>query len=530
MLKPEEHFRIISETASDAIVTIDESSTILFANSAAGRLFGYSGDELIGRPLSMLMPERMRAAHRAGMTRYAATRQRKLDWRATELPGLRSDGTELILEVSFGDYEADGRHFYTGIMRDITERRQVQRRLDAEQKVMQILASAPSIDFATHNVLDCIGKAFDWEYGALWMVEPVEDVLRATQTWIASAKDHAAFDAATRQTSFQRGEGLPGRVWGEAGARWISDLSRDANFPRLSAAANDGLRAALAFPVRHAGEVLGVMEFYSAANLNPDPSMIALMDTVGTFVGQFLHTHRALLELRRANQIKSEFLATMSHELRTPLNAMIGYSQLLMDGIPEKISPAVEEKVERISLSAKHLLSLIEEILSFSRLEAGEEVARYGPVDPRTLALEVKQLMESLAQDKQLSLRLEIHEAPASMVTDQVKVRQILVNLVGNAIKFTDNGGVILRIRDEDRCVVFEVEDTGPGIPAVHHKRIFEPFWQVDGGTTRKAGGTGLGLSVTRRLARLLGGDVIVESEVGKGSLFRVRLPKLARS
>lgn len=526
MLDSQEHFRIISDTASDAIVTIDEDSTILFANPAAGKLFGYSTEELLGRSLAMLMPERMRSRHRAGIQRHARTGERHLDWQAITLPGLHRDGHEIVLEISFGDYIKNGRRYYTGIMRDITEREQVRRRLGAEQKVMQILAVAQQADAALVSILEVIGKEFNWDFGAMWSVSAERNTIAARHIWTRRPDALANFAQETRAATFQFGQGFPGRVWAATRTLWINSIENEQNFPRRDAAVADGLRSALAFPIRHANRVFGVMEFLAKERREPDDSLIAAMDTVGTAVGQFLDTRYTLQELQRANVVKSEFLATMSHELRTPLNAMIGYSQLLLDGIPEPIPEGAQEKVERISVSAKHLLGLIEEILSFSRLEAEEETARLEPINPRSLATEVANLVEPLALQKGLDFRTQLPELCDTVATDAMKLRQILVNLLGNAIKFTDQGGVILRLEDEGNCIRYDVEDTGPGISREYQAKIFEPFWQVESGRTRKVGGTGLGLSVTRKLARLLGGDVTVDSDVGRGSIFRVRLPK----
>lgn len=234
---------------------------------------------------------------------------------------------------------------------------------------------------------------------------------------------------------------------------------------------------------------------------------------------------RARRQAERANQVKGEFLAMMSHELRTPLNAMIGYAGLLLEGIPEPIPESARQKVERIEASAQHLREMIEEILSFSKLEAGEAKVEIEALAPNKLIDEVHALLEPLALAR--GVRFGCH-APAELRllwSDSRKIRQILINLVGNAIKFTDEGEVRLEVEESGAEMVFRVSDTGPGIAAEQLPRIFDPFWQAEGGLTRKVNGTGLGLSVARQFAGLLGGDLAVTSQVGEGTVFTMRLP-----
>ena len=229
-------------------------------------------------------------------------------------------------------------------------------------------------------------------------------------------------------------------------------------------------------------------------------------------------------EAEAASRAKSDFLATMSHELRTPLNAVIGYTQLLADEVTGPLTVAQQVQLGRIRVSARHLLSLIEEILTLSRLEAGKESVVIERVSLDGIVNDAAAIVEPLAAAKGLAFRSSCVEG-VTLATDPGKLRQILVNLLSNAVKFTERGEVALTVALREGRVECEVRDTGIGIERAHLERIFEPFWQVDRAATRRAGGTGLGLGVSRRLARLLGGDITVESEPTRGSTFRVTLP-----
>jgi PAS domain S-box-containing protein len=242
--------------------------------------------------------------------------------------------------------------------------------------------------------------------------------------------------------------------------------------------------------------------------------------------------HRADQELRSArheaesaSRAKSEFLAVMSHELRTPLSAIIGYEELLFDGITGPVTEGQRTQLARIKASAMHLLSLIDEVLTLSRVEAGREVSHAERVPVLAALHEAMTITEPLALEKRLELQVKHVPKDIEVWADPTKLRQILLNLITNAIKFTDAGSVVLESRKVDECVEIMVRDTGIGIAPSDHDRIFDTFWQVEQKSTRKVGGTGLGLSVSRRLARLMLGDLTVDSKLGKGSTFTVRLP-----
>ncbi|MEO7039814.1 MAG: ATP-binding protein [Gemmatimonadaceae bacterium] len=234
----------------------------------------------------------------------------------------------------------------------------------------------------------------------------------------------------------------------------------------------------------------------------------------------------ARLEAESASRAKSEFLAVMSHELRTPLSAIIGYEELLFDGITGPVNENQRTQLGRIKASATHLLSLIDEVLTLSRVEAGKEVTHPERIPVFAALHDASALALPMAAEKKLTLEVVRARNDVVVWADATKLRQILLNLLTNAIKFTDSGKVVLESRSFEDFVEIVVRDTGIGIAPSDHDRIFDTFWQVEQKSTRKVGGTGLGLSVSRRLARLMNGELAVSSMLGAGSTFTLRLPK----
>ena len=253
-------------------------------------------------------------------------------------------------------------------------------------------------------------------------------------------------------------------------------------------------------------------------------------------------------ELLRANRMKNDFLANVSHELRTPLNAIVGFVDLLREGVYGDLSPRQVKPVERIEASANHLRHLVDQILDLAKMAAGRLDVHSEPLDIRPFILDVASEVESLVNEKSLSLSLAMGSSLPRIKSDPTHLRQILVNLLGNAIKYTDAGSIVVKTRALARASALEqglprliaeahenieswlavqVIDSGRGIAAADQERVFEEFEQVDAGPRADSPnrGTGLGLAISRRLARLLGGDLLVESEPGKGSTFTLWLP-----
>ncbi|HEX6913228.1 MAG TPA: ATP-binding protein [Longimicrobium sp.] len=288
-----------------------------------------------------------------------------------------------------------------------------------------------------------------------------------------------------------------------------------------------GTTAYLVVPLRAGTQVLGTLSLLiTTSGRRYDGADVRRAEELGVRAGYAIENARLYARTAEANRAKSDFLAVMSHELRTPLNAILGYTDLFLAGIPEPLPGSMVPQVERVQSAARHLRGLIEEVLSFARLEGGHEEAQAEPADAAELAREVAALGEPLALERGLAFRLEVPEGPVPLRTDARKARQVLLNLVANAVKFTEAGEVRLAMEDAGTAVAFHVRDTGVGIAPENQERVFEPFWQADQRLAREHGGSGLGLAVARQLARLLGGDVTVRSAPGAGSTFTFRLPK----
>jgi PAS domain S-box-containing protein len=311
--------RIVMETVADAIVTIDAASTILYVNRAAERIFGHELGEMLGQHLTMLMPDYLRRAHEAGLARYVETGRRHISWDGVELPGLHKSGREIVLEVSFGEFVDDeGRHLFTGVVRDITERKRAEKYLAIQYELTRILAEAPTTAEAVSGILRSVCENLNWQTGALWSIDRREDVLRCAETWHADAVDRAAAERLSAGRTFRRGEGFPGVVWESGAPAWVTDIA-ESEFPRAGVAASAGLHAAFAFPVVARGRTVGVIEFFSHEAREPDAPLLAALANVGGQIGQVIERGRIEEERTRLREEVIRIQEAQLEELSTPL-------------------------------------------------------------------------------------------------------------------------------------------------------------------------------------------------------------------
>ncbi len=443
----------------------------------------------------------------------------------------------------------------------------------SQVRLLQAVAAAANeartVETAMQIALDQMCAYTRWPVGHVYMLsDEGQGELAPTALWhLNDPARFAAFCRATEATRFPPGVGLPGRIVASGKPAWIIDVSQDANFQRAGVAAAVGLRAAFGFPVLAGKEVVAVLEFFASQALEPDAAWLQLMSNIGAQLGRVVERKRAEAELQKAKEAaeaasraKSTFLANMSHELRTPLSAIIGYSEMLVEEAADLEQTNLIPDLEKIHSAGKHLLGLINDILDLSKIEAGKMDLYIEEFSLDELMRDVEATIRPLVERKANRLEVRAEAGLGALRADLTKVRQCLFNLLSNSSKFTENGTITLTVRRESASngageqpsrfaqgasrgsrgaplspdapaplpgdwIIFSVSDTGIGMTPEQLGRLFQAFTQADTSTTRRFGGTGLGLAITRHFCRMMGGDVTVQSEPGKGSTFTIWLP-----
>jgi PAS domain S-box-containing protein len=489
--------RLLVESVDEyAIFALDPDGYILSWNAGAQRIKRYTADEVIGKHFSMFYPPEKIEENFPQFELEEAARVGRFEdegWR------IRKDGTRFWANVVITALRDPSGQLvgFAKVTRDLTERRLAEEALRESEERFRLMVQSVR-DYAIF-MLDATGHITTWNAGAERIKCYTADEIIGKHFSIFYTEEDLASGKPARELEIATKTG----VYEEEGWRLRKDGSRFwANVVITALFRPDGSLAGFAKVTRDLTERRAAQERAIEAASKAAAS-------------------------EEANRTKSQFLASMSHELRTPLNAIGGYSELLAMGVRGPVTEAQVEDLQRIKRSQQHLLGIINDILNFSRMEAGQITYDYATVPLSDVIETVGHMVEPQAAAK--GLQLEVHECPAAVAAwaDKAKVEQILINLLSNAVKFTEHGEVNLECDWHDsQRVSIDVSDTGVGIPADDLERIFEPFVQVGRSLTQSQEGTGLGLAISRDLARGMGGDLVVTSEHQKGSRFTLILPR----
>jgi PAS domain S-box-containing protein len=513
------------DSSLDAVVAIDADSIITTWNGRAEQVFGWTTAEALGRPMSeMIVPPQHRAGHDAGMKRYLATGQHAILNQRIEITALRKSGEEFPIELTITPQNINGNLRFTAFIRDISARKSNEQALDEARSMLERKVVERTLDLAEsraflRTIIDHVADPIfvkdsqhRWVEGnlAFWALLGGEEKAKGKTDYDLFPKEQADDFWAGDERVFK------GELFDE------EELLQRADGETITIATKKvGVRFADGSPgiVGIIRDVTRQRALEEEVRQHRDNLQLLVAEQVGDLIA-------AKSRAEAANVAKSEFLANISHEIRTPMNSIVGLASLL--NASDTPPPKYKLFLQTLEASANSLLVLINDMLDMAKIESGTAEIDRVPFDLCKLLDELRQAMASQAIRRKIVVATDCQLPKEEILLgDPRRLRQVLINIVGNAIKFTEHGGVTVTATEDpdDAFVRIEIMDTGIGIPDDKLGTIFDKFIQSDSSISRKYGGTGLGLAITRNLVELMGGAIAVQSKLGEGSTFTLRLP-----
>jgi PAS domain S-box-containing protein len=533
----EQRFRTTLETVRLVAVGLDTQGRISFCNDALCILTGWKRSELIGQNwFDLCVPE----GGTARATFYDNIASGDIPPRM-EYEIVGRDGNRRMIQWDNTVLRTPMRDVLgtASLGADVTEARTQEETVKLLHSITLAIGTAHDLNSALETTLRSICRAAGWGYGEAWMPTPDGQRLERTAYYASDAERVQSLIKGGGRLTRAPSEGLPGRAWQSKTVEWIRDLQdlKDDSLPRMKEAVDSGFRASVSLPVMSGQEVVAVMLFLIERPRLADSRYTDMIHVVGNQIGAVIARIRAQRqheveilrardEAQAASHAKSEFLSRMSHELRTPLNSVIGFANVLRKNKSGRLAGDDLTYLDRIASNGRHLLTLVNNVLDIAKVEAGRLTVTTGLVALDELLRDVVAQLEGQPRDAGVALRAEVPENLAPITSDLVLLRQVLINLAGNALKFTHAGSVVLAVEADrnGQPLCIHVRDTGIGIPVERQQAIFEPFEQAAPETHKTYGGTGLGLSISKAICDALGYGLTLQSEPGKGSTFTVHL------
>ncbi len=514
------------DVLSRAVIATDIDGHVVYWNDAAQSLYGWSSDEAMGRSITDLTPIEQ---SRGEAVRIIEQLRHGLHW-SGEFPVKTKDGASFVAHVIDAPVhdESGALVGIIGLSSDVSPVVRLQR---LARDLSAALTPAEVADTTLRACMECAGAAA----GSFMILAPDKLTLHSLAAIGYSPEEVERFRSIAIDSP------LPIAAAAKNGEAIFASSPQEftRRFPAVADYLDPRTRGWVAMPLTIGQRVLGVVGLsvrFQRDFPDEDRDLLVAITQHATVAVERATLFKAERDARKeaeharavaeeANGAKSAFLATMSHELRTPLGAILGYQDLLATEVAGPVNDKQREFLKRMRSSATHLLSLIDEVLTFARLEAARETVDVATHPLGPVLEQVSDIVRPLAQAKGLTYECIVHDATAPLRTDIQKLRQILVNLGGNAVKYTERGSITITCFVSGQELIAKISDTGIGIAPEHLSMAFDPFWQAESARNRRSGGTGLGLAVSRNLARLLGGEITVESVPGRGSTFILRIP-----